>query len=421
MSKTLVEKILSRAAGRPEAHAGTIVQVDPDIVLTHDHQGPMTIREFRNFGDVKLKHPERLYVFMDHRTPSQTEIAATNHKVMREFCKEQGVEHLFDVGTGICHDQLAEQVAAKPGQIVVGTDSHTVTIGGLGVFGTGIGSSEMAALWVRGTIWFRIPETIKVVLTGSLKAPLNGKDIALALLRILNTDGATYKSMEFHGEGVSSLSTDSRMTLCNMCLEMGAKTALFPVDDITRAYYAQRGVQEVEALQPDPDAHYEREITIDLDALKPMVATPNSPGNAVEAETIRGEKRRIDQALIGTCTNGRISDMREAAAVLKNRKVHSGVRMLIVPATRSVLRQCLDEGLIKIFLDAGAMVGVPSCGPCGAYGMGAVAADEVCITTGSRNFVARLGSPKGILYLGSPATVAASAVAGYVTDRLEQN
>lgn len=421
MNKTLVEKILGAAAGKPEAGAGVIVQVEPDIILTHDHQGPMTIREFKKFGNIRLKNPEKIYVFMDHRTPSQTEVAATNHKIMREFCHEQGITHLNDVGTGICHDQLAEQVAAKPGQIVVGTDSHTVTIGGLGVFGTGVGSSEMAALLVRGSLWFRIPETIKVTLNGRLRAPLNGKDIALALLRILKTDGATYKAMEFHGNGVETLSIDNRMSLCNMCLEMGAKTALFPVDDAIRAYYAARGVHDIADLQPDAGAVYEREIVIELDALKPMVAMPNSPGNVVEAESIRGEKRRIDQALIGTCTNGRIGDMRETAAALKGRKVAPGVRLLIVPATRTVLRQCLEEGLLAIFIDAGAMVGVPCCGPCGAYGMGAVADGEVCITTGSRNFIARLGSPKGIIYLGNPTTVATSAVAGYVTDHLEQD
>lgn len=419
MKGTLAEKILAKAAGKDEVRAGAIVDVEPDIILTHDHQGPMTIREFRNFGTARLKHPEKIYVFMDHRTPSQTEVAATNHKIMREFCKEQGIGHLFDVGTGICHDLLAESCAARPGQLVIGTDSHTMTIGGMGVFGTGVGSSEMAAIWIRGSVWFRVPETIKVTLRGSLHGALNGKDIALALLRILNTDGATYRAVEFHGEGARSLSLGNRLTLCNMCLEMGAKTALFPVDDVIRAAYAAKGVTEIEELAPDEDARYLREIEMDLDALVPLVALPHSPGNISEARLITKERKRIDQALVGTCTNGRINDMREVAAVLKGRKVHEGVRMLIVPATRTVLRQCLEEGLIAVFLEAGAMIGVPSCGPCGAYGMGAVAAEEVCITTGSRNFVARLGSPKGIIYLGSPATVAASAVSGFVTDRIE--
>ena len=395
------------------------MQVEPDAILTHDHQGPMTIREFGKFGDIELSHPERIHVFMDHRTPSQTEVAATNHKIMREFCREHGITHVNDVGTGICHDLLAEQAMVKPGEVVVGTDSHTVTIGGLGVFGTGVGSSEMAALWARGTVWFKIPSTIKVVLKGSIHPPINGKDIALALLKILNTDGATYKAMEFHGEGARALSIGNRLTLCNMCLEMGAKTAIFPVDDVIRAYYAEHGITDIEALQPDEDAVYEREIHIDLDVLPALVALPDSPGKVAEAALVRQERRRIDQALIGTCTNGRINDLREAAAVLKGKKVHESVRMLIVPATRQVLKQCLDEGLLEIFLNANAMVGVPACGPCGAYGMGAVAADEVCITTGSRNFIARLGSPKGIIYLGSPATVAASAVAGYVTDYAE--
>lgn len=416
MKETLVEKLLARASGRSSVRAGAIVEVEPDIVLTHDHQGPMTIREFQSFGDARICHPERIHVFMDHRTPSQTEVAATNHKIMREFCQQHGITHLNDVGSGICHDLLAEQCVALPGQIVVGTDSHTTTIGGLGIFGTGVGSSEMACLWIRGKLWLRVPETIKVVLKGTLPASLNGKDIALALLKELNTDGATYKAMEFHGEGAHSLSIGNRLTLCNMCLEMGAKAALFPVDDKTRDYYTAHGIMQIEALNADSNAVYERELTVDLDTLVSLVAMPNSPGKVSEARLVRQQKPMIHQALIGSCTNGRINDLREAAAVLRGRKVHPGVRMLIVPATREVLRLALEEGLVKIFVDAGAMVGVPSCGPCGAYGMGAIADDEVCITCGSRNFVARLGSPKGHIFLGSPATVAASAVAGYVTD-----
>ena len=414
MPATLTDKILARACGRP-VRTGMIIDVKPDIILTHDHQGPMTIREFRNIGAGRLHNPDSIYMFMDHRTPSQTDVAASNHKIMREFCREQEITHLFDVGRGICHDVLIEQRAARPGQVVVGTDSHTVTIGALGVFGTGVGSSEMAAIWARGFTWFRVPECIRVILEGTLPPHVCGKDVAFALLKVLGTDGATYKSMEFYGEGAASLPLDYRLTICNMCLEMGAKSALFPVDDVTRNYYAAAGISDLEVLIPDEGAEYAQEIRIDLSMLEPCVAAPDSPANVVEARLVAPQKIAIDEALIGTCTNGRISDLREAAEVLKGRMVHPGVRMLIVPATRDVYCQALDEGLISIFARAGAMVGVPCCGPCGGYGMGVLAAGETCITTGSRNFVARLGSPEGHIYLGGPATVAASAVAGYVT------
>ena len=420
MGMTLAEKILSRASGIGEVKPGDIVEVEPDLVLTHDHQGPMTIREFHKFESAGLWDPEKLIIFMDHRTPTQSIIAAENHQILRRFASEQGVEpgHIFDVGQGICHDILAERRITKPGEIVVGTDSHTMTIGGLGVFGIGIGSSEMAAIWMRGKLWLKTPGSIKVVLTGELKQFVGSKDITLEMLRRLGTDGATYKAIEFHGDGLTGLNIDQRMTLCNMCLEMGSKVAIVPVDEVIRDFYESYGVENIESTQPDCNAVYDLEITIELDKLSSLVASPSSPQNVVSAREIELQNIKIDQALIGTCTNGRLTDIREAANLMRGRKVHSGVRFLIVPATQKILEQALGEGLVQTFVQAGAMVGVPCCGPCGGYGMGALADGEVCITTGSRNFIGRLGSPRANIYLASPVTVALSAIAGKIVDPL---
>lgn len=416
MPMTMIEKILAAASGRAAVRPGDVVTVQPDLVLTHDHQGPMTIREFKSMGRAGLWDPERLVMVMDHRTPSQTETAAANHKVMREFAESQGVSLVFDVGTGVCHDLLAEKRLVRPGQVVIGTDSHTLTIGALGAFGTGVGSSEMAAIWASGRLWLKTPPTVKITLSGELPPLVGAKDLSLRLLSIFGTDGCTYKAVEFHGPGLAALNMDQRLTLCNMCLEMGAKTALVPFDAVSAAFYAQAGVHGIVPFTPDDGADYEREVSVDLASLDILTAAPNSPGNVLPLREAAQAGVRIDQALIGTCTNGRLTDLREAAAVLKGRKVAPGVRFLIVPATREIMRAALDEGLVGVFLEAGAMVGTPCCGPCGGYGMGALTAGETCITSGSRNFVARLGSPGASIYLGGAAAVAASAVAGALAD-----
>ena len=421
MGMTMAEKILAQAAHKKSLLPGEIIEVEPDVVFTHDHQGPMAIREFQSFENARIWDPRKLFLAMDHRTPSQTEVSAANHKMMREFAERQHIERVFDVGSGICHDLLAEKALARPGQIVLGTDSHTTTIGAFSILGTGVGSSEMAAIWLRGVAWLRVPESIRVVLKGRLASMVDAKDIALAMLRILGTDGATYKSVEFQGDGIAALNTDHRMTLCNMCLEMGAKTALFPTDDTIKKYYADRGINQIEEIHPDPDAVYSQTIEIQLNDLEPLVARPSSPQNVVTAEEAGGDDIRLDQALIGTCTNGRLTDIRQAAAVLKGKKVAPSVRFLIVPATREILKKALDEGLISIFIEAGAMVGVPCCGPCGAYGMGTLTDDEYCISSGSRNFIGRLGSVRARIYIASPATVTASAIAGTIVSPRIQN
>ncbi|MBO8129780.1 MAG: 3-isopropylmalate dehydratase large subunit [Peptococcaceae bacterium] len=416
MQGTLTQKLLAKAAGREAVQPGEIVHIEPDLVMTHDHQGPMTLCEFNQMGIKKVWNPEKIVIVLDHRTPTQSTIAAQNHQLLRKFAKDQGITRFFDVGEGICHDILAEKGFVQPGKLIVATDSHTVTAGAIGAFATGIGSSEMAAVWARGKLWLRVPETIKVILTGKPPAFVGGKDVALKLLQVLTTDGATYKAVEFHGDGLRYLNMDERMTLCNMCLEMGAKNAIIPPDEVTEDFLKEKEITDYEVITPDKNAEYSRVIEINLLDLEPLVAKPYSPDNVAAAKEVEEENVVINQAIIGTCTNGRMTDMRLAAKILEGKKVKPGVRFLIVPATKKVYLQAVKEGLVEIFTNAGAMVGVPCCGPCGAYGMGAMADDEVCITAGSRNFVGRLGAPEARIYLGNSATVAASAVAGKVID-----
>lgn len=413
---TLTEIILARAAGRQKISPGEIVTIEPDVLMTHDHQGPMAVREFENIGARKVWNSNKVVIVLDHRTPTQSIIAAENHQLLRKFAARHNISNLFDVGEGICHDLLMERGFAAPGRVIVASDSHILTLGALGAFAAGVGSSELAVILVRGNLWLRVPESIKVVLTGKPGPMVGGKDIVLKLLKILKTDGATYKAVEFHGPGLAHLNTDHRMTLCNMCLEMGAKNAIVPPDEKTLAYLKKTGVAADMDLRPDPDAVFCREIEIDLSGLTPLVAKPYSPDNVTTAERVEKENIPIDQAIIGTCTNGRYTDIHMAAEVVSGEKVHPGVRFLVVPATREIYLRALKDGLVEKLVKAGAMVGIPCCGPCGAYGMGAMAADETCITAGSRNFVGRLGAPGAKIYLGSSATVAASAIAGKVVD-----
>jgi len=413
LGSNLVEKIFAKKLGKLVV-TGEIVYLEPDLVMTHDHQGPMTIKEFENIGAKKIWNPDKVVMVMDHRTPSQNLVAAENHQKLRGFARKYGIEKFFDVGEGVCHDLVAEKAFVKPGMVYIGTDSHTVTEGALGVFATGVGSSEMASILATGKVWLKIPEVIKVTLTGSLQKGVMGKDIALYLLKLIKTGGADYQVLEFSGPGIASVDIASRMSLCNMCLEMGAKSALFPVDEVTIEYYKNKGVQ-VESLYPDEDARYVREITIDLDRLEPLIAFPFSPDNVRTVNEI-DKDYPLNQSVIGTCTGARYEDLKVAAQILEGRRIHPQTRMLIVPATREIMLKAVQEGLVEIFLKAGAMVNVPACGPCGGYGMGVVAEDESTITTGSRNFIARMGAPGAYIYLSNAATAAASAIEGKLTD-----
>lgn len=413
---TITEKILARAAGKEKTVPGEIIDAAVDLVMTHDHQGPMTILEFSRLPVKKVWDPSRVVMVVDHRTPSQTVRASENHRAMRLFAREQGIDTFYDGGAGICHDLVAEQGHVLPGMVFVATDSHTVTAGALGAFATGVGSSEMAALWARGRIWLRVPETVRVRLSGQPDKGVYGKDIALYLLGLVKTDGLNYKAVEFRGPGLPMVSMDSRLSLCNMTLEMGAKNAVVPPDQVTLDYLKGRAGQPYAAVDSDGDACYADTIEVDLGDLPPLVALPYSPDNVLPAGEVEAGGVAIDQAVIGTCTNARYEDLWVAAKIMDGRKVAPGVRLLIVPATRTLWLRASTEGLLDIFVRSGAVVSYPCCGPCGAYGMGAVTGEEVCITTGSRNFVARLGDPRARIYLGNAATVAASAVAGKIVD-----
>ncbi len=413
MGLNLTQKMFMNKLGHPVL-PGEIYYLEPDLVMTHDHQGPMTIKEFESIGDIKVWDPDKIIFVMDHRTPGQTLNSVENHQKLRKFARKHHITRFYDVGEGICHDLVAEHADVKPGMIFIATDSHTVTAGALGLFATGIGSSEMASLFATGKVWLKVPETIKVVLKGNLQKGVMGKDVALHLLKILKTGGADYKAMEFGGPGIASLNMADRMSLCNMCLEMGAKNAIFPVDEVTIQFYKEKGIT-VTSLFPDEDAPYERIIEVDLDELEPLVALPFSPDNVVPV-THLDKEYPLNQSVIGTCTGARYEDLKIAAEILKGRTVHKGTRMLIVPATRAAWLRAAREGLLEIFASAGAMVNVPCCGPCGAYGMGVLAEDESSITTGSRNFVARMGAPGARIYLSNSATAAASAVAGKIVD-----
>jgi len=413
---TITEKILARAGGREKARAGEIVDAAVDLAMTHDHQGPMTMLEFCRLPVKKVWDPSKVVMVIDHRTFSQTLKAAENHSLMRKFAREQGIANFYEGGEGICHDLVAERGHVRPGMVFVATDSHTVTAGALGAFATGVGSSEMAALWARGRIWLRLPETVRVNLVGRPGKGVYGKDIALHLLGRVGTDGFNYRAVEFRGPGALSLSMDSRLSLCNMTLEMGAKNAIFPPDRVSLEYLRGRAGAPFSVIDSDPDAVYDETMEIDLESLTPLVARPFSPDNIQTAAGAGAEGIAIDQAIIGTCTNGRYEDLEPAARILEGRRVAAGVRLLVVPATRDLWLRASKEGILDIFAAAGAAVSFPCCGPCGAYGMGALTGEEVCITTGSRNFVARLGDPGARIYLGSAATVAASAVEGKIAD-----
>ncbi|MFZ7104696.1 MAG: 3-isopropylmalate dehydratase large subunit [Peptococcaceae bacterium] len=414
MGNNLIKKIFAKKLNQ-EVKVGEIVYLEPDLVMTHDHQGPMTIKEFENIGADNLWNPDKVVLVMDHRTPSQTLVAVENHQKLRKFAGKYGVTKFFDVGEGVCHDLVAEKALVRPEMVYIATDSHTVTEGALGLFATGVGSSEMASIFATGKVWLKIPETIKVTLKGTLQKGVYGKDIALKLLEMIKTGGADYKVLEFGGPGIKSVSVASRMSLCNMCLEMGAKTAIFPVDPVTVDYFNEKGIA-VQELYPDEDAEYISETIIDLDRLEPLIAFPFSPDNVRPVSQLGNEAFHLNQSVIGTCTGARYEDLKVAAEILAGRQVSPGTRMLIVPATKEIMLRCTQEGIVETFLKAGAMVNVPCCGPCGAYGMGAVAEDESTVTTGSRNFVARMGAPGAHIYLSNAATAAASAIEGKLTD-----
>jgi 3-isopropylmalate/(R)-2-methylmalate dehydratase large subunit len=408
MRQTIVEKILSRAGNNPDARAGDIVNARISFAMTNDAVAELTIRAFERLGRAPWDK-DRMAVILDHYVPATTENAARVHDLMRRFARKHGIR-LFDM-EGVCHQLMIEEFAA-PGDLIIGTDSHTCTYGGLGAFATGVGSTDGAAAMATGRIWLKIPETIRIELTGHLPAHVHAKDIILKVIGDLGADGATYQALEFGGEGAGRLSVESRLTVCNMGIEAGAKTAIFEPDGKTKEFMGQRANQGV-YYRSDPDASYVKRMSMDLDRLEPQVAQPWAVDNvAPVAET---EGVRIDQAFVGACTNGRIEDLRVTAEVLRGRKISSQVRFLITPASKRIYRQAAREGLMDVFLEAGAIVCNPGCSACFG-GQGMLWEGEVCIGSHNRNFRARMGHKDSKVFLASPETVAVSAVAGEIRD-----
>ena len=418
MGMTLTQKILAAHAGLDQVKAGQLINAKLDIVLGNDITTPVAINEFEKAGFDSVFDKEHIAIVLDHFVPNKDIKSATQSKQCRTFANKYDILNFYDVGQmGIEHALLPEKGIVTAGDCIIGADSHTCTYGAVGAFSTGVGSTDMAAGMAKGVAWFKVPAAIKVVLTGSIRRPVTGKDVILHLIGEIGVSGALYKSLEFTGEGVKSLTMEDRLCICNMAIEAGAKNGIFPVDEICEAYLKGRSQRPWVKYEADADAEYERTVTIDLDALEPTVSYPHLPENTHLAQ--EGKDIKIDQIVIGSCTNGRIEDMQAAYEILKGKHIAKGVRGIIIPATMAVYKECILRGYTEAFIDAGCIVSTPTCGPClGGY-MGILAAGERCVSTTNRNFVGRMGHVDSEVYLASPATAAASALTGYITDPRE--
>lgn len=413
MGKGLVVKILERHSTEEIKSPGQIIQCRVSLVLANDITAPLAIKSFEKMNAKEVFDRERVILVCDHFTPNKDIASAEQVKLVREFAKRMGIVHYFEGGdVGVEHALLPELGLVKPFDVVVGADSHTCTYGGIGAFATGLGSTDVAAAMALGETWFKVPQTIYVELKGKLPPFVQGKDIILNLIGKIGVDGALYKALEFGGDTLKDLNAEMRMTIANMAIEAGGKVGLFPVDEITKEYMKQRGVEVSEFLYPDEDAEYEQVVEIEVSSLSPQVALPHLPENVKPVEEVKNVK--VDQVVIGSCTNGRITDLRQAAEVLKGKKVKKGVRLIILPATPNIWKQALKEGLIDIFMESGAVVGPPTCGPCLGGHMGILASGEVAVATTNRNFKGRMGSLDSFVYLSNPWVAAASAVAGEI-------
>ena len=414
------EKILAKASGKNTVTSGEIVDANVDMVMIHDLTGPLAVEAFKRIGIDHVWDNKKVVIILDHQVPAESVKAAELHKMLRKFAKEQGIR-FYDVGKGgICHQVMPEKGHVIPGTLMVGADSHTCTYGALGAFATGIGSTEAAAVFATGKIWLRVPEAIKINVQGSFRKYVTPKDLILTIIGKVGAGGATYKSIEFAGSTIREMSMAGRMTLCNMTVEMGAKNGIVEPDEITRKFLEGRTdkpLPSFENLKSDADAVYEKAMEFDVTSLEPQVACPSSVDNVKPASELSGVP--VEQAFIGSCTNGRIEDLRLAAQILKGKRVKNDVRALVIPASQEVYLQALKEGLIEIFTDAGALVCGSACGPCLGGHIGLLAAGEACVSTSNRNFIGRMGSTEASVYLASPATVAASAITGRITDPRE--
>ena len=415
MGMTMTQKILAAHAGLPEVKAGQLIRAKLDMVLGNDITSPVAIREFEKEGFTGVFDKSKISMVMDHFTPNKDIKAAEQCLQCRTFARQFDLDNFYDVGQmGVEHALLPEKGLVAAGECIIGADSHTCTYGALGAFSTGVGSTDMAAGMATGETWFKVPEAIRVHLTGKLQPWVSGKDVILHLIGLIGVDGALYQSLEYCGDGVAALSMDDRLCIANMSIEAGAKNGIFPVDDVTKAYLKGRSQREPVFYEADPDAEYEKTIEIDLSALEPTVSYPHLPENTHPAS--EGKDIKIDQVVIGSCTNGRLEDMEAAYNILKGKHIAKGVRGIIIPATMAVYKECILRGWTTAFIDAGCIVSTPTCGPClGGY-MGILAEGERCVSTTNRNFVGRMGHVKSEVYLASPATAAASALTGYITD-----
>lgn len=414
MDNTIIEKIIARAAGRAKVTLNEIVFVTPHRVLSHDNSSAIS-NTFNSIGAKKVWNPDRIFIALDHNVPPPDERKAQNHKIVREFVEAQGIKHFYDCGIGICHQVLPEYGHVLPGTLIFGSDSHTTTHGAFGAAGIAIGRTETASVWAIGETWVMVPPTIRINLNGKLKENVYAKDVILYIIGQLKADGADYRAVEFYDEGLyRKLTISERMTICNMSAEMGAKAAIFQADEVTTQWLHDRITEPYEPVVADPDAEYEKVIDYDLSNLDPQVACPHSVDNVKPVNTL--PKTKIDVALLGTCTNGKLDDLEVASNVLNGQKIAPNVRLLVYPASQEVLREALKLGYIEKIVEAGGQIAVPSCGPClGAYG-GVLAPNEKCISTANRNFKGRMGCKEGTeIYLASPYTVSASAIAGYIT------
>ncbi|MEM1530190.1 MAG: homoaconitase large subunit [Candidatus Bathyarchaeia archaeon] len=409
------EKILAHASEKEYVKPGEIVDAKVDMAMINEITGPLAIQIFKRIGLERVWDNQRIVLVLDHQVPADSVKSAELHKIMRMFAKEQNIPFLYDVGDGgICHQVMVEKGHVRPGELIVGADSHTCTYGALGAFATGIGSTEMAAVFATGKLWLRVPSTIRIDVTGVFGEFVTPKDLILYVIGEIGADGAIYKAIEFTGPTIRQMSISGRLTLCNMAVEMGAKTGIIEPDEKTIQYVRERTDKPFRIFRSDPDARYEKTMEFNVDNLEPMVACPHSVDNVKPVKDVEGVE--IDQAFLGSCTNGRLEDLEVAARILKGRHVKKGVRMLVTPASSEVYLEALRSGLLEVFVRAGAYVCNPACGACFGGHMGLLAAGEVCISSSNRNFIGRMGSPEAKIYLASPATVAASAVVGKITD-----
>ena len=413
MGKTFTEKILALKSGKKSTVAGEIVTVSPDIVLSHDNTAAIS-KKFKQIGVKTVKYPGKIVVPLDHCVPAASEKYASNHKIIREFVKEQAIENFYDINTGVCHQILPEKGHVLPGTLILGADSHTTTYGAFGAFSAGIGRSEVASIWATDKIWLKVPETIKINIKGKIPLGVYPKDIILYIIGNLGADGVLYKAVEFSGNVVKEMSISGRMTLCNMAVEMGAKNGYVEPDEKTVQWLSSRTGEKYEIIKSDSDANFEKVINFEVDKLQPQIACPHTVDNVKSVSEVKGIK--IDQALIGTCTNGRIEDLKIASEVLKGRKISKNTRLLVFPASMEVYAEAMELGIFQELVKSGAVIMNPGCGPCLGAHEGVLAPGEICLSTANRNFKGRMGCKEAEVYLASPATVAASALCGEITD-----